>query len=68
MASGSDDAELQMSGELATGTLAIILARQGRQAEAQEMVEKVSSRITYNRPSQRFVPTLIIRTYVHTSP
>ena len=41
VASNSDDAELQMSGELATGTLAIVLARQGRQAEALEMVEKV---------------------------
>ena len=41
MASGSDDVELQMSGELAAGTLAIVLARQGRQAEAQEMMDKV---------------------------
>ena len=41
MASGSDDPELQMSGELATGTLAIVLARQGKQDEAQEMMHKV---------------------------
>ena len=41
VASTSDAPELQMSGELATGTLAIVLARQGRQAEAQEMINKV---------------------------
>ena len=41
MASGSDDAEMAGSGELATGTLAVVLARQGRPQEAQEMVDKV---------------------------
>ena len=43
MASGSDDAEMAGSGELATGTLAVVLARQGRPQEAQEMVDKVGA-------------------------